>query len=193
MTSIRGDIIPPADIPFTTMALGGIAVGDVSKGNAVKIWNSRFEDGKIIIFSGDYQNPETNDDYVVLDGVNDPQFISICFDLSMMPFVSFVENGECKFYWYDTIQKQYVLETYEGASSIRCFFDENRTTQRVVADVILLYIRDGYLHFRAQRDRFTIETPLTKTSGELVRRCGMMTNRRVFFEVSNINFVMEAC
>ena len=191
MKSVKSNIIPPADIPFTTQALGGKGIGDVSLGNAMRIWSSRYENGKIYIYSE--ESEEGVEDYLLLDGVNNPKFLSICFDQSMMPFASFIEEGKCKFYWYDSSKEEYVLDTYDRATSIKCFFDETRINQRIVADVILLYIRDGYLYFRAQRDRFTIETPLTKTDGDMVRRCGMMTNKRVFIEVTNINFIMEEC
>lgn len=135
--------------------LGGVDLNDPSEGLEVKVWTAQ------------YVSP-----YVVLsaDGVADNQFLeqlgivelSFTFDQNMQPFIAYTLSDETSaFYWFDSTVPGFVTTTLSaGSRNLRASLDDKRDQQTAISDIILAYIRDTKLYFRAQDDRYDTEYEL---------------------------------
>jgi hypothetical protein len=138
--------------------LGGVGIQDPSQGLRVKVWTCT------IIASGlplvpDQVTVESDDDPpVVLFSALGITEVCLAFDQNMRPFVAFVSQGIAKFYWYDSlIENTTITDLPAGSSSPRCTLDDTRALQDGTSDIILVYIDDGNLYYRQERDRYTIQ------------------------------------
>lgn len=150
--------VPPQPSLLISNEYGGIALNDATQGSQVKVWTCT------VIPSGD---PLVPDDVVVYAGDVPETFlfsalgiseVSLAFDQNMHAFVAFVSQGVAKFYWYDSVLQDFRISNLPvGSTTPRATLDDHRELQESTSDIILVYIRDGNLYFRAQRDRYTIE------------------------------------
>ena len=178
------EFLPPRDItPFNVLdnyEIGGVALSDPSQGLQVKIWRGQL-DGNNIVLSAEGVTPTT----VVTD--TDITEFQFTFDQNMQPFVAYVAGGAAKYLWYDT-QLEDFRTTVLGADHItpRCAMDDKRRTQNAANDIILAYVRNNNLYFRAQRDRYTIEYLLYTGSIATVRQVGMTRGNRFQFRITAV-------
>lgn len=153
--------LPPGDLPVLPTfdyELGGIGLSDPSQGLMVQTWKVEIVDlgngtGNAVISS-------TTQAPLVLFNLPDLTEISLAFDQNMKPFVAYVSQGNAGFWWYDaTLPGTRFTALPIGAITPRCTLDDKRGTviSLGLSDIIICYILNGNLYFRAQRDRYTIE------------------------------------
>lgn len=94
---------------------------------------------------------------VVLTTTGEVTELSASFDSNMRPYLIWVEDGVTKFYWYNTrISASEVVEL-TGLTSPRLFLDDKRPLASATRDLLMFFLRDNSLYFRAQRERFIID------------------------------------
>jgi len=131
---------------------GGTALNDPSQGMMVQTWELTYSDPDVIVTPALTGIPIT---LFSLTGITEA---SIAFDQNMHPFVAYVVGGNAWYWWFDTISSQ--QEFVQMASDVinpRCTLDDNRPMQVSASDIILVYVRGANLHYRGQRERYTIE------------------------------------
>ena len=117
----------------------------------VKIWTCTVVGDSIVVYADDI--PET-----VLFNAPGTTEVSLAFDQNMRPFVAFVQAGQAKYYWYDSLIADTVITNLPtGSTSPRATLDDHRQLELNTSDIIMVYIRDGNLYFRMQRDRYLVE------------------------------------
>lgn len=160
----------------TARARGGVALNDASQGLNVQTWTIT-TDGTSVTIEGETVSPS-----VLFTGSGITE-ISLAFDQNMRPFVAFVDDEGAKYRWFDSLDSTTKITALPGAVTPRCCLDDFRPSQVNASDIILAYVREGLLHFRAQRDRYTIEYPLSQVATGL-NFVGMGVNLRLQFSVS---------
>jgi hypothetical protein len=135
---------------------GGIALNDPSEGNDIIDWTLRYFPA-----TGDFVIESETTSPTILLTVADVTEISFTFDQNMNPFIAFVENGQAKFWWYDSeIPGTTTTNLPAGSLTPRCTLDDKRQTQTGQSDIILCYVLNGDLKKRIQRERYTVEDTL---------------------------------
>lgn len=168
--------------PFKSYELGGIALQDPTQGLEVQTWWARlYKDGVT----------ETSNVYIGADLVPEVSFfegtdfteISLAFDQNMNPFIAYMENGQAKFYWYDTAIEGYTITTLPANSrSPKCCMDDKRPLETAKNDILIAYMRDDKLYYREERDRYLVEYLLSSGHGLLdLIQIGMNNKLRVQF------------
>lgn len=161
---------------------GGIGIQDPSEGLLYQRWRARLFD------------PGEPYSKVMLSAPNTPEFtllelpglteISISFDQSMRPVLTFVQAGVAKLRWFDSLAGgQVITDLGAGVVTPRVSYDDKRfiaTNGYQTSDVILAYVRDGNLYTRIQRERFTVEHLLATGVKPLVK-IGMSRALRLQF------------
>ena len=131
--------------------LGGIALQNANQGTNVKVWTAYLDGDSVKVYAADVA--ET----IVFTRVGISE-ICLAFDQNMNIFIAFVQAGVAKFYWYDSLIEDYTFSDLPvGTTYPRCTLDDHRSLEVAASDIILAYILDGNLYFRAQRDRYTIQ------------------------------------
>lgn len=179
---VSAPFLAPDDLdspPWMDRELGGVELYDASQGLQVKTWTIRLVAGEVRLTAAG--STETT----LFSGAGITE-LSLAFDQSMRPYVAFVQAGEAKYWWYDSLIEDSVFSTLPaGTVTPRVCLDDKRDRQSGTSDVILAYVRDGNLYFRAQRDRFGVEYELQADVGGTLVRVGMNT-------VGRLQFLMEA-
>lgn len=163
---------------------GGIGLNDPSQGLYVQIWKLRLDIddtdfGTVLISAPNY--PEA----VLFSGQGITE-ISLTFDQNMNPFVAFMQAGEAKFRWFDTVVSGIVTTTLPtGSHSPKTCLDDKRSLETVAgtSDIILGYMRAGSLYYRQQRDRYTIEYLLKSGLVGSLLLIGMTRANRLQFAI----------
>jgi hypothetical protein len=171
--------LAPDDVPrtlTTAKKYGGVALNDPSAGQFIQVWTLTTDGADVKI------SAPSHSESVLFTGTAITE-IDLAFDQNMRPFVTFVDGGLAYFRWYDTVTENQVTSPLVGASSPRCCLDDKRASQSGASDVILAYVKDGNLYFRAQRDRYGVEYLLKQAVGGALVRVGMGTNNRLHFEI----------
>lgn len=127
---------------------GGIALNDPSQGLRVKEWTC-------VIVGDNIQIGAVGVPFVTVFTAPDTTEVSLAFDQNMRPFVAFVQAGQAKFYWYDSLLEQPVITNLPvGSTSPRATLDDHSPLQTGTSDIILVYLLNGNLYFRQERDRY---------------------------------------
>lgn len=119
-----------------------------------RLWTVRVEGSDVIISS------EGNPDTVLFSrpGITE---VALAFDQAMRPFIAFVQNGQARYWWYDSQAGGVVFtDLPEGSVTPRASLDEKREAFQSRSDIILTYVRGTTLYYRQQRDRFLVEYTL---------------------------------
>lgn len=157
--------------------MGGVGLSNPSGGLRDRLWTLRYESPRVIV------SAEGVPDTVLFEreGITE---LSLAFDQNMRPCVAFVDGDGPWLWWYDSqAQAQVFTALPAGATSPKVCTDEKRRTLLANSDIILAYLRDGWLCYRQQRDRFDTEYQLAPvTTGRLVT-IGMNTGYRLQFKV----------
>ena len=137
--------------------LGGVGLNDASGGLLVQLWKFTLEVDATTGESNVYAEAPAFAKTLLFTGT-DINEIAGCFDQNMNPFVAYLESGNPRIYWYDSIAAAQVhTDLPAGAFDLRCSLDDKRAYAVGESDVFLSYVRGGDLILCYQRDRFEIE------------------------------------
>lgn len=161
---------------------GPVQVQDPSQGLLVKLWTLRVI-GNDAVLSAPGSPTE-----VLFTRANGLDNVSLSFDQNGRPCVCFEEEvgGSAFLYWFDPVPNAPVFMPIDG-NSPRITLDDARAFNGANSDVILGYVRAGFVRYRRQRDRFTVEyTPLigpggTPAPATRLRHISMNSNLRLEF------------
>lgn len=173
--------LPPQLNIMHRQTFGPIHLQDPSKGFFYQIWNIRAEDFSVYVSAPNYSEA------LVFTRIDRVRNVSLAFDTNANPCIAFESGGNSWFYWYDPVPNAYVFLDLGSASYPYAVLDDGRESSQNTRDVILAYIRDGYIFYRQLRDRFTIEyTPTIGDTGlaataDILYFIGMQDNYRLQF------------
>lgn len=166
--------------PLMDYELGGVALNDPSQGLRVKTWYCKtvIDGVKEITSISIGASDVVPIVFLVGDGITEASF---AFDQNMNPVVAYMQNGQAKFYWFDTAVSGYVTTVLPaGTRSPKCCLDDKRPSQVAASDILLFYARGTKLYYREQRDRYLVEYELANVSlGEDVLVAGMTDKLRI--------------
>lgn len=183
---VVSEFLPPDDLydfchPEVDYELGGVALNDPSQGFNVYVWRAYIYKNTIVV---DVPEDSSIEPTTLVVGSGKISEVALSFDQNMAPTIAYVEGGTGRLYWYDSFIPGQVTSTIgAGVTSPRCFNDDKRVRQTVSSDILLVYLRDGALYFRAQRDRFGVEYHLKDTDAVGIARQGMHSGLRVQIEL----------
>lgn len=166
--------------PYHDYEYGGVGMGDTSKGMAYQVWEAIYQPG-----TGDVLLQADEVDQFVFMNIANATEISFTFDQNMRPQIAFVQDGIAKMYWWDSAMPGYTTTLFPGARSPKIVLDDKHQNQIATSDIILAYLRDTGLYFRAQRERFAQEHLLANDiplAAKLLK-IGMTDKRRLQFMV----------
>jgi hypothetical protein len=168
--------------PLLVYEQGGTALNYPDDGINVIPWQLRYFPATDEFVIESETTPPT-----VLFTAPDVTEIDLTFDQNMNPFVAFVEDGQAKFWWYDSeIPGTTITNLPAGSLTPRCCLDDKLQELTGESDICLCYVEAGALKFRLQRERYTVayivEDPfLHPTLGlpAVLKRVGMHKSRRL--------------
>lgn len=182
--AVPSEFLSPDDEDLPTWVakeLGGIGLNNPSQGLQVQTWTLRF-------VSGDIRISAPNTPEVTLFSAVGITELDLAFDQNMRPVVSYVQSGQAKFRWYDSlVESQVITDLPAGTITPRVTLDDKRFFSYGSSDVILAYVLNGNLYFRAQRDRFGVEYLLKENVGGRLIRIGMNNNNRLQFLLEEVD------
>jgi hypothetical protein len=175
-TAIPAPFLHPDELPWLPLVdreFGGIALRDPSQGSQVQVWTLTVDGDDVKVAT------ETVESTTLFSrsGITEA---ALAFDQNMNPAVAFMQDGVMFLWWFDTLAVAQVFTEFDdGSHSPRVCLDDKRRLENGTSDIILSYVRDNTLYFRAQRDRFQVETALANVSGFLLRQVGMNSVNRL--------------
>ncbi len=166
------------------LEMGGVGLNGSSEGLRVQTWTLRYFPA-----TDDMTIEAPNTVQTILFNRPDITEISLAFDQNMNPFVAFVQDGDAKFWWWDTtIPGTTFTNLPANTLTPRCCLDDKRETQTGSSDIILTYVLNAKLYFRMQRDRYgtqyLLQDPFVHPSSGLptvLKRIGMNKVNRLQF------------
>ncbi len=161
---------------------GGIALNDPTQGLRAYAWRIRAVGAQAVLDVPEAPGIAAVTLFTASAPITE---ISFTFDLNMQPVVAYVSGGVAAFWYYDTFVSGYSTLLLPDATSPRCLVDDRRNTQELNADVLLFYIRDGFLWERIQRDRYLIEYQMAETDSVAIARVGFTRGFRIQIELIN--------
>lgn len=187
--TVRGYSMPvkqPGDF-LVDWEMGGIALNDSSKGLNFQLWTlevkkhpSISNEWNVFLFAESVAA-------IILFSAQNITSASLAFDQNMRPFVAFVQNDQAKIYWYDSLVGAQI--TSDLAIDVRhpvCCVDEHRSFNVSNSDIILAYIRSGWLRYRQQRDRYTIEYDLCEVGDAELLSVAMNVGLQLQFRIRHV-------
>lgn len=159
---------------------GGVALGNATLGLQYQLWTAFIQGGAIWL-----EAPNTPA-YAFLPGV-EAVWVALAFDQNAREFIAYsTASGSTYYYWYDSTVPGYVTSELPGyVPRVFAALDDARIAESASADIILAYVRDDELYFRAQRDRYDIEYSLAVVPATLVQ-IGMNAINRFQFAFQNV-------
>ena len=166
--------------PLIAKELGGIALSDPSQGLQVQEWTARYRDGNVVV-----EAPSVSESVLFArEGITE---IDLAFDQNMFAAVAFTqvedETQSGWLWWFSTLDNQHIFTEIAGAYDLRVTMDDKRSLSSGQNDIILTYLKDNNLYFRAQRDRFGVEYLLRENINGRLRRFGMNDGLRLQWEI----------
>lgn len=158
---------------------GGVALQDTSQGLSSHRWRCFIGQTGIHI----QRDGLPDQVWVTVGGVLE---VALAFDQNMRPTVAWrLDNGRIYLRWYDSLTQQYVTTDFGLAKNPRLTLDDKRSSQVNSSDVIFVYMRDGAVYYRKQRDRYQTEMQIASglTPNIVLRNVGMGLNWRLQFEL----------
>lgn len=155
--TFKGEFLSPDNIiPSLLMdyELGGVDLNDASEGVDKYVWKGWARNNKIFLAR------EGGPNILFLEVASIVTELSFAFDQNMNPLLAFVEAGIAKYRWFDTVTAQYTTTILpEGSVSPVACLDDKRSAQTDMgsSDIILMFVHENNLYFRAQRDRYTMD------------------------------------
>lgn len=186
-TAVKGVLIHPYSTPqlnpHSTQDLGPIAVGDTSQGTSARVWTATLDkSGQVVL-----------EDYGVLFTRQGLYRICLTFDTNGRPSVAFEDKDGVWVWWYDTLISANTFAYIGQGNTPFIRLDERRADFSAIADMVLVYFRDGKLFFRLQRDRFLTEytTQFENIFPTTVLNFGLADNQRLQLEYEDraLNYI----
>ncbi|NDY89731.1 hypothetical protein [Ideonella livida] len=172
----------PRPTPTTDFELGGQAISDSSAGHEVRVWRAWL--------AGDSVMCAPEDDIAEATALfSRPGIwhIGLAFDQLMRPCVTFMDRAGAWLWWYDPLESSMVFLPIPGATSPRISLDDKRAEFISGSDVVLAYVRDGWLCVRLQRERYSNENRIYLLPAGVSRldRIGMSLACRMQYKLSS--------
>lgn len=167
--------------PLVDYEMGGVALSDPSQGLFVKVWTAYVEGINVMIKADDVAPS-------LLFSAPNISELSLAFDQNMRPAIAYMQGGASFLWWFDTtIPGNDTIAFGSDTKFPKITLDDKRTEALPFSDIILAYIKNNNLYFRAQRDRFLDEYLLkTDVNGRLLT-IGMAKNNRLKFKLETIS------
>jgi len=177
--------LPPDDLQnykLLDYELGGIGLNDTTQGLQYQTWTLRYFPA-----TDEFALEAPNTPLTVVHTAPDVTEISLAFDQNMNPFITYVEDGVAKYWWYDTALGDTTVSSLPANSlTPRCCIDDKREERFGTSDIILCYVNGGALKMRWERNRYTdeyiVQDPLLHPVYELpavLVRVGMNKKNRL--------------
>lgn len=91
-------------------------------------------------------------------------------------------------YWYDTVIAAFVTSNFGSVTQAFFFMDDVRTFSSATNSMLLFYVVDSELYYRAQVDRFGVEYHVTTlVEDTYVRYIGLTDKLRLQIAIGNTN------
>ncbi len=156
--------------------LGPISLSNTSEGLAYQIWKIWVNGDDIIV------SPEADTlNQTILFSETGITEVSLAFDQLAKPLVSYLVGGVCKLWWFNPLTSLIENRIFGPYVTPLLTMDDKRPLFSSSSDVIFVYIRDGAIYFRIQRDRFDIEymAAVLPVGTSALRKLGMTTINRL--------------
>lgn len=168
--------VPPS-VPFdvNNVTIGPIDTNDPSEGLHFKYW-SAYVDGSNDLILEDIGISTT----VILNEPDEIVNVALAFDQNANDTYAWITGlGELKLRWFDASVPADVVVSFGQAQSVTLTMDMKYFPSSPESDILLFYIRNNAIYFRAQRDKFAIEhsTPVASGANRLIDS-GMRTDYR---------------
>lgn len=179
-----GSFLAPDDVDIgvtESFEYGGVALNDASQGRLVKVWRAYADNDAREIHCAPLVAgvPDTT----LLTGLGIVSAVSLAFDSNMNPTLAFIESGTMRLWWYNSVTHAYQIDNFPGVTSGKVCTDDKRKALEGPSDVIFAYTLDGFLYWRQQRDRYTIERTAGPSGVLILNRLGMSDRNRLQFEL----------
>lgn len=165
------------DTPLIAYALGGVALGDTSRGMDYQLWTMEWSNGSFNLHAENQPVP------IAVYLGNNVTEMNFTFDQNMNIAIAGVQDEQAFLYWYDTIVRDYVHTWLSDCTSPRITLDDRRELQTTNSDMILSYIYDNSLRMRRQRDRFGVEYLLKDNIDGRILQMGMNVRMRLQWKI----------
>ena len=183
-TALQSDLLSPDNAERENLRAdyerGGVALNDPTQGLNVRDWIVTTDGASVWVAPYPEGAPQT----LMFTGSGITE-VSLAFDRNMQATIAFVEQGQCRLWWYDTLDNAMTTTTYAGAMGPMVSLDDKRDIANATSDIVFAYLRAGNAYFRMQRDRYGVEYllgPVFSSSGRIVQ-LGMGTNGRLQFKL----------
>lgn len=153
---IADHFLPPDDLATDNLLDyegGPVGLNDPSEGNDYQAWTLRWYSD-----TGDFVVEAPNTAPTIIHNAPNVTELSLAFDQNGNPFIAYVEDGDAKYWWYDTADDQTKVSNLPANSlTPRCCIDDKRDNRTGTSDIILCYVNGGALKMRWERERYTDE------------------------------------
>ena len=192
-TALQSDLLSPDNAERENLRAdyerGGVALNDPTQGLNVRDWIVTTDGASVWVAPYPEGAPQT----LMFTGSGITE-VSLAFDRNMQATIAFVEQGQCKLWWYDTLTNDMVTTTYAGAMGPMVSLDDKRDIANATSDIVFAYLRAGNAYFRMQRDRYGVEYLLGPVPGVggRVAKLGMGANGRLQFKTQRGSTAVHA-
>ena len=142
---------------------GPKAIRDTSGGMAYQRWRIWIEQGRI------YLDADNQPRTLLREGVGITD-VSLAFNQNADLHYTWVEEDICYLLYFDSLTNSTQVMTIGKVYTPKITLDDKRQTQTQISDVILTYIKDGYVYYRYQRDRFEVEYKASEETFTAINR-----------------------
>lgn len=163
---------------------GGADLYDPAQGINLRDWKAEVIGDNIIISPLDDPGDTTN--FLTVVGLLS---ISLAFDQNMNPMIAYEVGGNTYLYWFDLTPNAYTTYALPaGCRSPALTMDDKRRNATLLnrSDALLFYLRDEFVCYRQQRERFLTERVLATLIGSnaRIKKVGMNHGLRVQLEIT---------
>lgn len=162
---------------LTSLERGGRYLNDASSGRDVQTWTARIDGQDIKVSAPGVE--ET----VLLTLTGELTAVGLAFDPNMQPVLLYRMDGVFRLRYWDSTSASFLTMLLTGATSARICVDDHRDGNSDFSDVIVGYVRDDVLYWRAERERYATEHTAGSAQGRQLSRLGMTTDYRLAFEL----------
>lgn len=163
---------------------GGTALSDSSQGFLVRDWKAEVINGSEIWLSPE----DTPGDAVLVRTDTNITEVTFSFDQLMREVVAYVADGVAYIWYFDSEQSQFDVKSIPDAISPFATLDDKRRIGGFLGenDVLIFYIKNSNVYYRAQRDRYDVEYLFSNNipgAAQRISKCGMDNQYRMHIEI----------